>query len=189
MISNEINNLNRVLKPEEQFIIEEIRKANDQRVLRIQFENQIQIDSRFHQSQNILKILINEANKEAYDEIICHLDYQCNKRRKLNQEAGEGKTEEQIWFFNEKIIKVIVPKIEPLDLTMLPRFKLTMAINLNYEQLYIIFSRYGKIKSLIIGKNRTAVLEFKKLSDAIKCINNHENIKIEDCVDMEWLGY
>ena len=49
-------------------------------------------------------------------------------------------------------------------------------VELNEELLNHLFAKYGEIEALVMGKKSTAILEYKRESDAIRCLNDEETL-------------
>ena len=98
------------------------------------------------------------------------------------------KINEQIRLDRKRASEAASAKNEPVESTKPPRFKVKMDSKLDEDRLTSIFSQYGPLECMVIGKKKTAVLEFQKLGDALKCLKDQDTIKNEHSVDLEWLG-
>ena len=72
------------------------------------------------------------------------------------------------------------------------RFKISWPSKLNdkidEDLIRALFEKYGEIDVLVIGKKLSAVLEYKHLDDAFKCLNDESNIKDTYSISLKWLG-
>lgn len=51
-----------------------------------------------------------------------------------------------------------------------------------------ILENYGQIENLVMGKKTTAIVEFKNLNDALKCLNDEANLNDKYLLSLKWLG-
>ena len=77
--------------------------------------------------------------------------------------------------------------------TKSPRFKINWpskldSSKLNEELLSYLFSKYGEVEALVVSKKSSAILEYRNLADAIKCLNDERFLKDTYSLTIKWLG-
>ena len=74
-----------------------------------------------------------------------------------------------------------------------PRFKINWpsklnAAKLNEELLNYLFSKYGQVEALVVSKKASAILEYRNLADAMKCLDDERFLKDTYSLTIKWLG-
>jgi hypothetical protein len=73
------------------------------------------------------------------------------------------------------------------------RFKIKWPSKLDSETmtedlLNYLFSKYGEVEALVMGKKCSAILEYKRLADAMQCLNDEMNLLDKYSITLKWLG-
>lgn len=108
--------------------------------------------------------------------------------------------EEEMDFINEQVRKeanisnTSVKDTETSQAEQLPaRFKIKWPSKLdsktmNEDLLSYLFAKYGEVEALVMGKKSSAIVEYKRLNDAIQCLNDEVNLKDKYSIALKWLG-
>jgi len=74
-----------------------------------------------------------------------------------------------------------------------PRFKIKWpskldASKFNEELISYLFSKYGELEALVLSKKSSAIIEYKNLNDARKCLEDEKYLKETYSITLKWLG-
>ena len=62
------------------------------------------------------------------------------------------------------------------------------ADQLREDLLRHLFEKYGEIEVLVVSKKTSAIIEYKKYSDGIDCLNDESNLNDKYSISLKWLG-
>lgn len=71
------------------------------------------------------------------------------------------------------------------------RFKIKWPSKLeaiNEDLISHLFSKYGELEALVVSKKSSAIIEYKNLYDAIKCLNDEKYLNETYSISLKWLG-
>lgn len=82
---------------------------------------------------------------------------------------------------------------EPTSPQQPPRFKVKWpskldATKFNEELISYLFSKYGDLEALVLSQKSSAIIEYKNLDDAKKCLADEKYLKDTYSITLKWLG-
>lgn len=82
---------------------------------------------------------------------------------------------------------------ENLSASLPPRFKVSWPSKLEAKKIDVdlithLFSKYGELEAVVLSKKSSGMIEFKRLQDAVKCLQDEENLKETYSMSLKWLG-
>lgn len=122
-----------------------------------------------------------------------------NEVERLRNE-GSKLLEEEMNYINEQLRmekkRSSKEKNEPsegFECAQPARFKINWSNKLdstkvNEDLISYLFSKYGELEALVVSKKSSAIIEYKHLDDAIKCLNDEEMLKDTYSISLKWLG-